>query len=98
MTPAALSRQATEIWPRYFDVAGLCAYLSLSDQWAVYRLVKQGLPASRLGRGARARYRMDEHYSGLTRLAILAAAPEASGNAPGCARRGENALGGAKMR
>jgi hypothetical protein len=59
VTPAALSRQATEIWPRYFDVAGLCAYLSLSDQWAVYRLVKQGLPASRLGRGVRARYRFD---------------------------------------
>lgn len=59
MTPAALSRQAAAIYPRYLDVAGLCAYLTLPSDDAVYRLVRQGLPASRLGRGARARYRFD---------------------------------------
>ncbi len=59
MTPAALSRQAAAIYPRYLDVAGLCAYLTLPSDDAVYRLVQQGLPASRLGRGARARYRFD---------------------------------------
>jgi hypothetical protein len=56
---AALSRRAAQVYPRYLDAHGAVAYLSLGSIWDLYRLVRQGLPASRLGRGPRARYRFD---------------------------------------
>ena len=59
MTPAALSRQAAEIWPRYLDAHEAVAYLSLGSLDALYRLVQAGLPASRLGQGPRSPFRFD---------------------------------------
>lgn len=57
MTSGALARAAAD-WPRYFDWAGACRYLSLSRH-ALYRLVQAGLPAIRLGHGKRAAFRFD---------------------------------------
>lgn len=54
----AIAREAATVFPRYFDWAGACAYLSVSrDQ--LYRWVRAGMPASKIGRGPRARMRFD---------------------------------------
>lgn len=57
MSDGTLARDASKTWPRYFDWAGACAYLSVSRD-GLYRLVRDGLPAIRIG-GGRGHLRFD---------------------------------------
>lgn len=58
VTEGAVAREAARLFPRYFDWAGACVYLTISRR-GLTRLVQRGLPAIRLGRGLRGALRFD---------------------------------------
>jgi hypothetical protein len=50
---------AAERWGRWLNRDQAVAYLGLESRYALYRLVKQGLPAHRFGQSVRSGFKFD---------------------------------------